>query len=64
MECSGENVLEVETALAHVATLDEVTQNKIVKLTKPKEAHTRTGAIATCVVQMALLDHMDPRRLK
>ena len=60
----GANALEVETSLDPVATLDEVTQAKMVKLPKPKVSHTRTGVIATCVVQMELLDHVDPRRLK
>ena len=64
MECSRENLLEVEISLAPVAALDEVTQAKMVKLPKPKVAYTKTGTIATCVMQMALLDHMDPRRLK
>ena len=64
MEYSRANVLELEKALAPVATLDKLTQSKMVKLPKPKVAYTRTGTIATCVVQMALLDHMGPRRLK
>ena len=64
MECSGANVLEVETALTPVATLDEVTQAKMVKLPKPKVSHARTCIMSIYMAQMVLLDQIDPRRLK
>lgn len=58
MEGAGTNVIEVETALVPVLTLDEETQDKMMKLPNPKVSHTRTGANTTFVAQM------DPRRLK
>ena len=52
MEGAGTNVIEVETALVPVLTLDEETQDKMMKLPNPKASHARTGANATFVAQI------------
>ena len=64
MDVSRENVFEVETVPSHVVALDEETRAKLVKLPKPKVSQTRKGITSTWMAQMALLDQMDPRRLK
>ena len=64
MEEAGASVLEVEIVPTPVATLDEATRAKFVKLPNPKVTQTRTGMMSTCMEQMVLLDQIDPRRLK
>ena len=44
--------------------LDSSTRAKMVKFSKPKVDHARTGVTSTCIEKMELLDQLDPRRLK
>ena len=52
MEGAGTNAFEVEILLVPIETLIEVTRSKIVKLPKPKAAHTRKGTMSTQMAQI------------
>ena len=58
------NAFEVEKLPTPVATLDEATRDKLVKLPKPIVAQIRTDITSTHMAQMVILDQIDPRGLK
>ena len=58
------STFQAETELTPNSTLDESTIAKMVKSPKTKGAHAMTDIKSTCMAQMGLLDHKDPRRLK
>ena len=64
MDVAEANTFEVEISPSPAAILDEESRSKIVKLPKPKSSQTRKGIMSTHIAQMALLDQIDPWRLK